>query len=640
MGEAEMSKSSACKYSFIAPYEEMAETARTICRELSLKDWMIDVGNAEEGLRVALDHVKRGAKVIVSRGSTANIISSAVRIPVLDIGVSPYDIANGLDRARILGNRVGVIGFPDSVYGCGELSGPLKLDIRELVIQDYSEIEEAITYAKENQVQVVIGGINEVRAATAAGMLGLLLTTNKSTIHAAIFRAMKLVDDLQAEEIRTQQLRSILDFSYEGLLASDKHDQIILANRPAQNMLGLQNISPVGMQIQQLLPFLDFSEIQESKNEVVGKLYQIGNNHLVFNIRTVYVDSEFAGTVMSIQYAKSIETIEAKVRKELQRKGYVAHAHFSNIITRDPHMMKLIEQAKQYAQVDSTILIIGQTGTGKELFAQSIHNASRRADGPFIAINCASIPESLLESELFGYEDGAFTGARKNGKRGFFELANGGTLFLDEIGEIPLKLQANLLRVLQEKQIIRLGGDRIIPIDVRIIAATHRDLKAAIRNGSFRMDLYFRLNILQLALPPLNKRSGDIPILIQHLILEKSVQLGTAPIRLSEKCLALVSSSTWEGNIRELANIIERLCIIKRGELVEPEDLWEVLNCEVPPTIPVQPELGGMRLDDVIRQAILQTLQATGGHKEKTSEILGISPTTLWRKLKEYGIDG
>lgn len=303
-------------------------------------------------------------------------------------------------------------------------------------------------------------------------------------------------------------------------------------------------------------------------------------------------------------------------------------------------MMKLIEQAKQYAQVDSTILIIGQTGTGKELFAQSIHNASRRADGPFIAINCASIPESLLESELFGYEDGAFTGARKNGKRGFFELANGGTLFLDEIGEIPLKLQANLLRVLQEKQIIRLGGDRIIPIDVRIIAATHRDLKAAIRNGSFRMDLYFRLNILQLALPPLNKRSGDIPILIQHLILEKSVQLGTAPIRLSEKCLALVSSSTWEGNIRELANIIERLCIIKRGELVEPEDLWEVLNCEVPPTIPVQPELGGMRLDDVIRQAILQTLQATGGHKEKTSEILGISPTTLWRKLKEYGIDG
>lgn len=634
-----MTKHSCCKFSFIAPYEEMANSARSICQEFSLNGWMIDVGNAEEGLRAALSHVEKGAKVIVSRGSTAKIISSAVDIPVLDIGVSPYDIANGLTQARIFGTHVGVIGFPDSVYGCRELSEPLKLKVTELVIQDYSEIDRIIAYAKEQGVQVVIGGINEVRAAMDAGMSGLVLTTSKSTINAAIFRAMKVVDDIREEEFRTQQLRTILDFSYEGLLASDRNDRIILANKPAQNMLGLQHSSPVEMHIQELLPFLNFAEIRECRNEVISKLHKIGNNYLVLNIRAVFTDSDFAGMVISFQYAKSIENIEAKVRKELRLKGYVANAHFGDIITRDTHMMKLIEQAKKYAQVDSTILIIGQTGTGKELFAQSIHNASRRAEGPFIAINCASIPENLLESELFGYEDGAFTGARKNGKRGIFELANGGTLFLDEIGEIPLKLQANLLRVLQEKQIIRLGGDRIIPVDVRIIAATHRDLKAAIRAGNFRMDLYFRLNVLQLTLPPLNKRKGDIPMLVQHLISEKSAFLGTAPIRLSEECLQSFCEYDWEGNIRELSNVIERLCIIKRGEYVQLEDFREVQNYELPRTASPSHDMMPAKLDDVVRQAIIDTLRATNGHKERTSELLGISTTTLWRKIKEYGIE-
>ena len=211
---------------------------------------------------------------------------------------------------------------------------------------------------------------------------------------------------------------------------------------------------------------------------------------------------------------------------------------------------------------------------------------------------------------------------------------------MDEIGEIPLKLQANLLRVLQEKQIIRLGGDRIIPIDVRIISATHRDLKDAIRSGSFRMDLYYRLNILQLTLPALNKRKTDIPILIQHLISEKSVSLGTAPIRLSEDCLALLCNNNWEGNVRELGNVIERLCIIKRGELVQAEDLFEVQNDEISEQAVMQQDAAGTKLEDVIRQTIINTLRNTGGHKEKTSELLGISTTTLWRKLKEYGIDG
>lgn len=226
-----------------------------------------------------------------------------------------------------------------------------------------------------------------------------------------------------------------------------------------------------------------------------------------------------------------IQRAEQRLRHQMRNKGFVARYDFENILTDDPAMLTLKSLAQTYAAANATVLIQGETGTGKELFAQGIHHASRRAEGPFVAINCAAIPESLLESELFGYEEGAFTGARRSGKAGMFELAHQGTLFLDEVGELPLPLQARLLRVLQEREVVRLGGTQVIPVDVRILCATHRDLDRSVAAGAFRQDLLYRLNVLSLNVPPLRERRGDITHLARYFLHQ---QLSDK--RLTEQC--------------------------------------------------------------------------------------------------------
>ncbi|MGI6424651.1 MAG: sigma-54 interaction domain-containing protein [Tepidanaerobacteraceae bacterium] len=251
------------------------------------------------------------------------------------------------------------------------------------------------------------------------------------------------------------------------------------------------------------------------------------------------------------------------MRRELYLKGHVAQHTFEDIITCSSIMEKAISEARQFAQAEAAVVITGETGTGKELFAQSIHNTSQRKGGHFVAVNCAAVPENLLESELFGYEEGAFTGARRGGKKGLFELAHDGTIFLDEIGELPLKLQARLLRVLQEKAVIRVGGDRVIPINVRIIAATHRNLEASVKNGTFRQDLYYRLNVLRLSLPPLRERKDDIPLLIDRLLEKICNKTAKKPPLLSDAVLKIFCSYHWPGNVRELQNILERLVVLK-----------------------------------------------------------------------------
>jgi transcriptional regulator with PAS, ATPase and Fis domain len=294
------------------------------------------------------------------------------------------------------------------------------------------------------------------------------------------------------------------------------------------------------------------------------------------------------------------------------------------------------------AAVNSNLLVTGPTGTGKEMFAQSLHNASPRRHHPFVAINCASIPPTLLESELFGYESGAFTGASRGGKKGYFELANGGTLFLDEIGELPLPFQAHLLRALQGKEIMRVGGDKMIPVDVRIVSATHKDLYQSVRDGAFRADLYHRLNVLRLQLPPLSQRREDIPALAETFMRQKAEELKLPPAILADEALASLSAYPWEGNVRELENAMERLLVMKSGETVQPRDLGEFLPDLQPPAASglAEAPASAETLTDRERQIVVQTFLRLGKNRRATCRQLGISPTTLWRRLKEAGEAG
>jgi DNA-binding NtrC family response regulator len=306
------------------------------------------------------------------------------------------------------------------------------------------------------------------------------------------------------------------------------------------------------------------------------------------------------------------------------------------LIAQSPAMHAVLDLVERVAPTDATVLIQGESGTGKEVIAKAIHHASARATRPFVAVNCGAVPETLLESELFGYVRGAFTGAA-GAKLGLFEEADGGTLFLDEIAEMPATLQVKLLRALQSGEIRRLGATQATTIDVRVIAATHGDLAALISQGSFREDLFYRLNVIQLVLPPLRDRREDVPALAEHFLARSAAKLARE-LRLSPQALERLLRYPWPGNVRELENAIERAAILARGDAITPDDLPPHVSAGLQlgpsPALPRQTTLA-----EAERVLILQTLERFGRNHSGAAEALGIGRTTLWRKLKEYGID-
>ena len=380
---------------------------------------------------------------------------------------------------------------------------------------------------------------------------------------------------------------------------------------------------------------------QREKAEAISGLARIKGGMFTFSHSPVKLNDQFIGMVSCYEDITKVQSLEQMIRKEISAKGFKAKHTFDNILGISPQLSETIEMAKLYAKADSSVLIEGESGTGKELFAQSIHNESARSSGPFVAINCTSIPENLLESELFGYETGAFTGAKKDGKAGLFELAHGGTLFLDEIGEITEAVQARLLRVLQEKEIMRVGGNKVIPINVRVISATNRDLWERTQEGAFRSDLYYRLNVLHLNIPPLRNRTGDIEELSKCFANQKHTILN--PIFYSE-ILPRLEHHSWPGNVRELESVMERYSLLSTiwdsANITEThinallsvtnKDVNEIAGRTIP--FPEGQDLKEM-VENVEIEIIHRVLENCGNSQAEAARRLGIGRTTLWRKL-------
>ncbi len=325
--------------------------------------------------------------------------------------------------------------------------------------------------------------------------------------------------------------------------------------------------------------------------EEIRKIVSLGQKRVIIDSIPVKVEGSIASSVVTLQEVSNIQKMEEEIRREMYFKGYVAKFRFEDIIAEDAYTLRVIDLAKRFAKSSASILIRGESGVGKEVFAQSIHNASDRRMGAFVAMNCAAIPETLFESELFGYVDGAFTGARKKGKPGLFEIAHHGTVFLDEISEMPLSLQARLLRVLQEHEVMRLGDDKIIPVDVRIIAASNRDVPTLVAGGAFRNDLYWRLNVLNLSIPPLRERKMDILPLAAHMLNDSD--LCGRKIELSGACNALLLEYGWPGNVRELRNFCERVAAICQEGSPSAELAASLLDSGA---IDVRPQASGSRV--------------------------------------------
>lgn len=376
-----------------------------------------------------------------------------------------------------------------------------------------------------------------------------------------------------------RMFEAIVENVSDGIVYYDTNGEVSIVNEVFAMQLGLDKEYIEGKNIFDILP-----EFKSWKDEDITKdIYKIhGENHIVANI-PIKRDDSIVGYMLSIQDVTEILEIEHELRRKLRKKEHEPNYKFKDILGNSKEITKTVELAKKLATSNSTILIQGESGTGKEFFAQAIHNYSKRKDGPFVPVNFAALPMSLLESELFGYEEGAFTGAKKGGKQGLFEEAHGGTIFLDEIGDSPLELQARLLRVLQEKEVRRVGGTKRIPIDVRVIAATNLDLKQLVDEGKFRQDLFFRINVLTLYLPPLRERKEDIPLLLMVYLrrLSNNVYADLNSF-FSKDALSFLLEHEWSGNIRELVNIVEYLVNIKeKDRLIEIDDLPTYVTREI-----------------------------------------------------------
>ncbi len=443
-------------------------------------------------------------------------------------------------------------------------------------------------------------------------------------------------EEVQEEKNRAYELLSAASESVtEGLLAVDNEGRIIHVNPVAQNILGLSEKVETGQLLKSILgPNEKFSEMA---NQLLWKTdVEIVHNqggagiHCICSARPFYKkEGPIAGVVYTL---REIHKVRSLVNRMV---GATARFYCEDIIGESEVVRNALKLIFVAADSRSNVLLTGESGTGKELFAQAIHNHSARSDGPFVAVNCAAMPRELIQSELFGYNEGAFTGAKRGGNPGKFELADEGTIFLDEIGDMPIELQVNLLRVLQERKITRVGGQKDIPINIRIIAATNKDLLKAVEEGRFRQDLYYRLNVLRIHIPPLRERGKDIELITLHLIKLFTESLGKKIKGYEPDFLEVISHYSWPGNIRELQNAVEYAINVAEGDYLTAHDLPNGIHRE--PSI--MQEVGkAVSLTEVEKITIVSTLDKFDGNITKTAKTLGIGRNTLYDKLRKWGI--
>jgi transcriptional regulator with PAS, ATPase and Fis domain len=443
---------------------------------------------------------------------------------------------------------------------------------------------------------------------------------------------------------------------YVGMTILDKDGTIVFRNKGSEEVSGIKNKEVLGKHFSVLPYSHELNDVLKRGKPKFGKPYpsKTGGKAILHRI-PLYSSGEIIGamTIITFKDASEVEMILRKYHlikgkleyyeRELQRLS-VAKYSIDNIIGNSMEILNLKKLARKYAKTNSPVLITGDTGTGKELFAHAIHLCSPRKSGPFVRVNCAAVPDDIMESELFGYEPGAFTGAAKKGKIGKFELADRGTIFLDEIGSMNLEMQAKLLRVLQEKEVERLGGTKIKKIDFRVISATNQNLENRIKKERFRLDLYYRLVVLSLNIPPLIERQSDIPKLCRHLIEMVNEEAGTSITGINSKAMQILMDWKWPGNVRELKNVIERAANVSENRRIEVFDLPEYLRPHLsgPNTIEVSPFRGNSLKQskrELEKQMLESTLDRTDWNKSKAARILGVSRPLLYAMLRKYGIE-
>lgn len=567
---------------------------------------------------------KNGCQILLCTGATASFLQKKLNIDVQTLRTGTFDVIHAISNLKQY-KRIALMGSTSTV-NLENYADIFALDIKQFNYDSYLDAKKTVHLIKKQGFDAIIGSPIAVELALNEHLVGHLAISVPS-LKDLLQNALRTLEKIRREQNTILRLTEIFNHLNEGICFISKQKNISFINQSMSALLEKEPTDVLNKAANEIFEGLDFDIDDENAHQLI----QFKKHKLAVYISKLKND-HINGYILSVQELNALEHSNSQFRK-VSSKNFSTRYTFEQILSQDTNFKKTIDLAKAYAKTESTILITGESGTGKEVLAQSIHHHSRRAKAPFVAINCASFPESLLESELFGYEEGAFTGAKKNGRIGLIEAAHNGTLFLDEIGDMPLHLQTRFLRVLQERQINRLGSVVSHSLDIRVIAATHADLEELVKAGRFRADLYYRLNILRIFVPALRQRKDDILYLSNTFLARQNKSIDDLP----DILVKAIKKYIWPGNIRELENMLERILVLLQLDrtLIQPEFLSQQLPelFQLQERQTEQSPLKDVKLNQEL-SLIEETLVDVGGDLDLAAKKLGVSRTTLWRRMK------
>jgi transcriptional regulator, propionate catabolism operon regulatory protein len=594
---------------------------------------------------------QEGVEAIISRRGTAHLLRENLQIPVFSFPQSSLSILTSIKKAadRLAEApekklKIFMPNFRNEISGLEIIEELLDIEFTQGVYFDTTSLGELILEASQQGFGAIVGGLATMGFAVKYSLMFQELITPKENIIETIENAKSAALSNREQKATTLRYQSIMDLASDGIISIDSNGILTTVNKKAKSILNVGNQNVLGTPVSDLITNSNLQHALQRQKSIQDKVEEIGNELFVYNQEPIILEDRSVGVVSSFKEIANVMRAENKVRRTLT-KGFVAKYNLEDLISCSSAMDKIVNTSKELAKTDSTILVMGKTGTGKEVIAQSVHNLSQRNKMPFVSVHCGALPEQLLESELFGYEEGAFTGSKKGGKPGLFEMAHQGTIFLDEIDSTSHSVQLRLLRVLQEKEVMRIGADRKIPVNVRVIAAAGKDLWSVVQNDKFRKDLFFRLNVLRITIPSLRERKEDIPLLLNHFLQYHARKHGITPIELPKPYIDKLTDYSWPGNVRQLKHFAEQLLLNSNFQRSTDtldslfDDLSyivdkEEINSQKERPAQVTENLKLSNPESEI-ETIHRALQKAQFSKTKAAEILGISRTTLWRKLKE-----
>lgn len=569
------------------------------------------------------------ADILVARGMTHDVLRDMFPDKhVVQIQLSSFDIFDALVQCRKLqAKKIALCLHNVEIHNLDSLQELCGASIRMYDVADEQSAEAAVCEAASEGADTFVGAGTMCGICDRRGLRRVHIHTKHDAVVAAMQEALNAAKTINLERTRSEIINIMLNHNEDGIIAIDDKGRILAINNQAYRVFQLSTVGElIGQPLSSVGASGEWKQLLENGSGK-DRIICLHDKKYYVQYKPLSEMEAGAGALIFIKNTDRIIEEESRIRRGLSEKGLTAKYTFEDILGQSAAIRENIRMAERYSGVNSNVLIIGETGTGKELFAHSIHQASKRSHQPFVALNCAALPENLLESELFGYEAGAFSGASKGGTTGLFELAHKGTIFLDEIGEIPITLQAKLLRVLQEKEIRRIGSTSVHPVDVRVISATNINMEEKIKEGQFRSDLYYRLNLLDISIPPLRERKEDIQELVDHYLTRFACEMGKSIPTVTKDAARILKEHSWPGNVRELRNICERLTVLNDTSIIDEELLCRLKIFRKEETFSVG------ETADSGEDSVYDRLKPRKKKKDLAEE-LGVSRTTLWRMAK------